>query len=99
MVCNGNASEFCGAGNRLNMYSYNGVTPSSTPPVSTNAPPAGFSYLGCYNDTVGDRSLGHQQFLSSYSAESCTAACHTAGYSLAGVRTLETQTSYTKILS
>ena len=44
MVCNGNSSEFCGGGNRLNVYDYmNEYTPSGTasptiPPTSATSP-------------------------------------------------------------
>lgn len=91
MICNGNQSEYCGGGNRLEMYVLNGSLPD--PPVTT--PPGGpvnldtvgnWSYAGCYTEATNGRALtglinpipGAQ-----VSIESCTTACQ--GYSYAGM--------------
>ncbi|KAH0543417.1 hypothetical protein FGG08_002275 [Glutinoglossum americanum] len=78
MPCNGNSSEYCGGPNRLDMYQFN-----KTAPVSA------WSLLGCYTDSVGARTLGTPMYLpgggASMTVELCTAACHAAGFVLAGV--------------
>ncbi|KAF2467278.1 putative glyoxal oxidase precursor [Lindgomyces ingoldianus] len=72
MVCNGNSSEFCGAGNRLNVY-------------TTRQAPDGWSSLGCYTDGVNGRTLTTREFPSGgLTTESCLAACKTAGFAYAG---------------
>jgi len=86
LPCKGNASELCGAGNRLDLYT-SGATP---PPPPTIVPSSGsWVSLGCYSDNVNGKALTFGTppvgGASNNSVESCTAACFTAGYSLAGV--------------
>lgn len=46
----------------------------------------GWSSLGCYNDTIGDRTLNHQiTGLTGVTVELCQSACKSAGYTLAGL--------------
>ncbi|ORY19791.1 hypothetical protein BCR34DRAFT_595240 [Clohesyomyces aquaticus] len=72
MVCNGNSTEYCGAGYRLNLYTKRDA-------------PNGWSSLGCYTDSVGARTLANQQFpAGGLTTESCLAACKTAGFAYAG---------------
>lgn len=88
MPCNGNASEFCGAGNRLDLYAFGDTIPSTKPASLAPPPPGGYKALGCYNDSAGTRTLSNTQYLNTpngMTIEVCTAACATAGYIFAGV--------------
>jgi hypothetical protein len=72
MPCNGNASEYCGGSNRLDVYQAGKVVSSSTTTskattttttsqvtttTSGAANPTGWSLLGCYTDSVAARTL------------------------------------------
>lgn len=86
MACNGNASEFCGAGNRLDLYASGSTTPSVRSSSNSPAPPPGWQPIGCYNDSVQSRTLSQGQYgLGAMTIELCTAACAKGGYSYAGV--------------
>ncbi|QIW95400.1 hypothetical protein AMS68_000918 [Peltaster fructicola] len=86
MVCSGNSTEFCGAGNRLNLYAAGKVVPGLKPASKVVAPPPGWFSTGCYNDTVGTRTLNTAQYgLGDLNVENCTAACFKNGFSLAGM--------------
>ncbi|KAI2623343.1 heme peroxidase [Hypoxylon sp. NC1633] len=57
MVCGGDATEYCGNGNRIELYS---TTASQPPPTATLAPkPTVSPYVrvGCYNEIPGGRAL------------------------------------------
>ena len=46
----------------------------------------GWFNVGCWNDTVGDRTLGQQQYgLGDLTIAKCTEACADNGYLLAGL--------------
>lgn len=82
----GNTTEYCGGSNRLNLYASGTTQPSVRPTSNAPPPPGGWFALGCYNDTVGTRSLSNTQYLQvPMTIEACTSACFTAGYSLAGL--------------
>ncbi|GIZ37716.1 hypothetical protein CKM354_000115300 [Cercospora kikuchii] len=88
MPCNGNSSEFCGAGNRLNLYS-SGNTAPSTKPVSKVPPkPVNWISRGCITDNVGGRTLPYGAEVAGGSRNmtnnNCVAACKEAGYTIAG---------------
>ena len=86
MVCNGNPSEFCGAGSRLDLYASGTTTPSVKSKAVSSPPPSGWQPIGCYNDSVGSRTLSQAQYgLGSMTIELCTAACAKGGYSYSGV--------------
>ncbi|EMC92658.1 hypothetical protein BAUCODRAFT_114446 [Baudoinia panamericana UAMH 10762] len=84
MLCAANSSEFCGAGNRLNLYAAGSAIPAVKPVSKTPPPPAGWASLGCFNDSVGARTLSNAQYLDSMTIEECTSACAKAGYTFAG---------------
>ncbi|KAA1470743.1 copper radical oxidase [Dentipellis sp. KUC8613] len=79
--CSGNATETCGAGGRLSLY-WSGAQP---PPPPIIAPSSGlWKSLGCFNDSA-DRALSVGMNVANNSVQTCTAACFTSGYPLAGV--------------
>jgi hypothetical protein len=86
MACTGNSSEACGGPNRLTLF-YSGVNTTVTGPVVNPGPP-GWKSLGCYNDTVGMRTLpvnpqtaGGQSVMT---IALCTSACQQGGYNISG---------------
>lgn len=84
--CNGNSSEFCGAGNRMNLYAFGSTTPSVKPTSFTPPPPGGWFARGCYNDSSAARTLSHTAYLQvPMTVEACTSACAKENYTLAGV--------------
>ena len=99
MACSGNASEYCGGSNRLNVYefgnSYTGTIPivGASTTASTTASTAAatssaldWSYLGCYTDAVHTRTLLNVQAANAaLTVEACIATCAQGGYTLAGV--------------
>ncbi|CAG8959276.1 hypothetical protein HYFRA_00013045 [Hymenoscyphus fraxineus] len=72
-TCAGDALEYCGAGNRLNVYIKNGTvpppsttapagpgtipTPPTTPPTQATGLPTGWQYDGCYTEGTTGRAL------------------------------------------
>ena len=50
MLCTGNSSEYCGAGNLLNMYTSGATTPNTTAPSAPEIVPSVGPWvsLGCY---------------------------------------------------
>lgn len=86
MPCNGNSSEFCGAGNRMNIYASGSTTPSTKPVTSPPAPPGGWFPRGCYNDSSATRTLSKTAYIQvPMTIEACTSACAKDNYTLAGV--------------
>jgi len=94
--CAGNSSEYCGAGNRLDVYVLSGTiptttasgTPSTTSSVTVSTGtgyPSGWGYYGCYVDGLNGRILNHQQADNNENTlQVCVAACAAAGYTIAG---------------
>ncbi|KAK4223829.1 WSC domain-containing protein [Podospora fimiseda] len=81
MPCSGDASEKCGAGNRLNVY----ADPALAVPVASNLPTVGeFSYKGCWTDDLADRTLTAVDFRDDeMTVEKCAERC--ASYNYFGV--------------
>ncbi|KAI0120698.1 copper radical oxidase [Xylariales sp. AK1849] len=81
MACAGDATQPCGASNRLSIF--NGPVSEPIPP----APIEGWAYEGCYSEGQG-RTLTYGATVpggsSAMTNELCTAACNSAGYPLAG---------------
>ena len=91
MTCDGDTSEYCGGPNRLNTYQYNATlasaspTPTPTGPITVEAG-VGFSYLGCYSDSVSSRALtglSNPGSASQNTVEQCAAEC--IGFAYFGV--------------
>jgi hypothetical protein len=92
----GDASEICGAGNRLSVYQLGAVAgvaaapndPISTPTPATPTPalPNGWSYEGCWVDGVDGRILSYQENNNqALTIESCVDLCLGLGYTIAGL--------------
>ncbi|KAJ7741005.1 WSC domain-containing protein, partial [Mycena metata] len=78
--CSGNSSEFCGAGNFINIYSNGAPLPVIPKTVGT------WQYEGCFADSTSSRVLPHQQTIAGgVTVESCTSACKANGFAVAGV--------------
>ncbi|KAF4635308.1 hypothetical protein G7Y89_g2796 [Cudoniella acicularis] len=101
MVCMGNQYEYCGNGNRLNIYIKNG-TATSTSSISTGTAtgstalasqtaattglPAGWKYAGCYTEGTTGRALQNgNPDSATNTVESCVNTCISQGYSVAGM--------------
>ncbi|KAJ7120963.1 glyoxal oxidase N-terminus-domain-containing protein [Mycena epipterygia] len=81
MPCAGEATQQCGAGNRLSIYS----TPQKTAPSGPTLP-TGWKYVACTNEPTGGRLLTGYSFTSaSLTVESCISTCQSRGFSYAGV--------------
>ncbi|KAF7352419.1 hypothetical protein MVEN_01206400 [Mycena venus] len=79
-ACSGNSTEFCGAGNFLDVY-WNG-TPLPIIPQEVGT----WEYAGCFSDSVTSRQLPNPQTISGgVTVESCTSACKAKGFSVAGL--------------
>ncbi|KAK1853428.1 copper radical oxidase [Colletotrichum chrysophilum] len=82
MVCSGDSTEYCGAGNRLTIFSNGGTSPA------VNPGPSGWTSLGCYTDS-STRTLSYRAGVSgggsAMSVLQCTTACTAAGFAFAGV--------------
>ncbi|KAF0320781.1 WSC domain-containing protein [Colletotrichum asianum] len=82
MVCSGDSTEYCGAGNRLTVFSNGGTSPA------VNPGPSGWTSLGCYTDS-GTRTLSYRAGVSgggsAMSVLQCTTACTAVGFAFAGV--------------
>ncbi|KAK5990459.1 WSC domain-containing protein [Cladobotryum mycophilum] len=92
MTCNGNSTEFCGGGGRLNLYSNGAVsTPSSTSgPAPTGICPTQpgtigqFQWYGCYTEGTNTRALNSKTYADDgMTLETCASFC--AGYTYFGV--------------
>ncbi|KAL0950804.1 hypothetical protein HGRIS_007569 [Hohenbuehelia grisea] len=80
MPCSGNGNQACGAGDRLNLFHNGGSAPKTAETVN------GFTYQGCFTDSVASRTLPTRLDLGSAATiEKCVSACGGAGFSFAGL--------------
>jgi hypothetical protein len=78
LACSGDATEICGAGNRMNLFK--SITQHTGP---SNPSIAGYTYASCHTDNVGDRVLDAKYlFDNSMTVETCATFC--AGYTYFG---------------
>ncbi|RFU73805.1 wsc domain-containing, partial [Trichoderma arundinaceum] len=94
MTCGGDNCDFCGAGNRLSVYSVNAPgsgtssVPASTTSSATQQPtgfPQGWQPYGCWVDGVNGRILNTQlPDDADLTLESCAQSCSSKGYTIAG---------------
>jgi len=90
ILCNGNASEYCGGTSRLNVYNFNGTfTPPTTPTTTTTVSPTAvptagaYVYYGCQTEGFNVRALGAKGTSSpTMTIETCEAFC--SGYDYFG---------------
>jgi hypothetical protein len=90
MVCGGDPTEFCGAGNRLELYSTTATRTSSSATAtatstSTATPTAtlavkptvgAYTFVGCQTEATGIRALSEKGYADdSMTLESCAAYC------------------------
>ncbi|KAJ4297155.1 hypothetical protein N0V88_004073 [Collariella sp. IMI 366227] len=96
MTCNGNSGEFCGGGNRLNVYNfeggYNPTATSSAGPGPTGEPAGpsqpevvdNYDWYGCRTEATAGRALAAATFASDdMTLEACRAYC--SAYTFFGV--------------
>ncbi|KAI9826107.1 MAG: hypothetical protein M1832_000556 [Thelocarpon impressellum] len=97
-TCPGNLNQFCGAGNRLELYQIDGTAPTPTPTATTTATtatgtgsatglPAGWAYAGCYSEGSTGRAITAYQAPdnAALTIESCVQTCVGLGYPVAGM--------------
>jgi hypothetical protein len=98
MLCTGNSSEYCGAGDLLDVYQSTATTTStSTTPSSTGGPVhvasvGAYTWAGCYTEATNGRALSATSDVNynTMTVEICAAFC--ASYTIFGVE-------YSKYLS
>jgi glucan 1,3-beta-glucosidase len=90
MTCDGNTAETSGGPDRLDLYSYSSggsatTSTAASSPTGTGNPLPGWTFLGCYTDSVSARTLPNAESVSGgVTNEGCQNACLAAGYSIAG---------------
>ena len=60
MGCAGNATEKCGAGNILSVYSNGPVTAGADPQIQKTGLPGNWKYIGCLSDSAQARAFPYQ---------------------------------------
>ncbi|KAL1842674.1 hypothetical protein VTK73DRAFT_3070 [Phialemonium thermophilum] len=79
MVCSGDATEYCGAGNRLELYSTTATqspTPTPTATLAVKPTVGAYSFVGCITEGVGIRALSEDSYAADdMTLESCAAFC------------------------
>ncbi|KAI8806737.1 WSC domain-containing protein [Cladochytrium replicatum] len=86
MPCAGEATQICGAGNALSVWSSAGEPVVQNPAPQTEGLPEGCVYVGCHQDSPEERALsfgiGYEGGLT---PAVCVEACLAAGYPFSGV--------------
>ncbi|KAF8525138.1 copper radical oxidase [Hysterangium stoloniferum] len=87
MLCGGNSSEACGAGNRLSVYSSTqDLILLPVPVVQKTNLPGNWQYIGCLAEPGAVRVFPYQLiFHTTNSAETCLSQCSAFGYPAAGM--------------
>ncbi|OAA45490.1 WSC domain containing protein [Metarhizium rileyi] len=83
MACGGDPSVFCGAGNRLELYSTTSapVTPTPTATLSHKPTISPYTMVGCWSEGTGARALGQAATSSDkMTNEACATFCKTYKY-------------------
>jgi len=87
MLCAGNTTEFCGAGNRLSVYQLGGAnaTTTTTPTAPPVTIPTGWASQGCWVDGKFGRILTNQiPDSSTNTIENCINTCAAGNYTISG---------------
>ncbi|KAJ7758795.1 copper radical oxidase [Mycena maculata] len=87
MGCGGNATEACGAGNRMSVYSTTkNVTILPVPVPQNSSIPGSWTYQGCLMEEVGGRAIPWQNiYPTNNSATTCLGQCAAFGYTVGGM--------------
>ena len=90
MRCSGDATQFCGAGDRLSVYSNStaNLTVYAVPTVQKTDLPENWAYVGCLHDDApgGVRALPYQLILqNNNTANNCISQCSAFGYPYGGL--------------
>ncbi|KAK3378435.1 hypothetical protein B0H63DRAFT_397603 [Podospora didyma] len=86
MVCSGNQYEYCGAGNRLELYSTTATRSTSSTPAPTGTlaikPTVGaYAFVGCQTEATTGRALSGLTYAAdAMTLESCAAFCSAYTY-------------------
>lgn len=81
MLCPGDQTSYCGAGNRLNMYYSSNSTKASTDPMNVNVT-GSYSFYSCYKDSP--RALSVSASSDSMSVDACQKLAAAGGYTWFG---------------
>ena len=86
MACAGNSSEFCGAGNRVSVYSNATLQAYQPPAVQKTGLPGSWTYQGCLYDDAVTRTFPYQiEFQNNNTATACLSLCSQYGYGAGGM--------------
>ncbi|KAJ7785161.1 galactose oxidase [Mycena maculata] len=86
MACGGNATQACGAGNRLSVYSTSKNITILPVPVPQNSSISSWSYQGCLAEAVNGRVFPWEiDNTNNNSAPACLDQCAAFGYTAAGM--------------
>lgn len=93
MVCSGNRTEYCGGPSRLSVWSIigSGASGSSSSATTASATPTptpsvnGASYIGCYSDNTGGRTLTSSTSDKNMTLELCAQTAQTANHKYFGL--------------
>ncbi|KAI0813023.1 copper radical oxidase [Xylaria sp. FL0064] len=84
--CTGDATQDCGAGNRLSIYSNDTLVVYKPPSALTEGLPDNWEYYGCVVDAIDNRTLPWMSIdEQNATIEACIAGCSRFGYSAGGV--------------
>ncbi|KAI1342660.1 heme peroxidase [Xylariaceae sp. FL0016] len=76
MVCSGNSLEYCGAGDRLEMYSTTASIPTPTGTLAAKPTVTPYTRVGCYTEIDGGRALTGAAYADdSMTLEMCASNC------------------------
>lgn len=82
MLCGGNGSDYCGADNRMELYSTSApVTPTPTATLSHKPTVAAYTFVGCWSEGQGARALEQKATITAaMTNEACAAFCQDYKY-------------------
>lgn len=87
MKCAGNATQKCGAGSRLSVWTNELYTPTRNPSTVKSDSGQSYQYVGCYTEGSGGRALSAASTAdgSKMTVEFCATFCSGKGYAFFGV--------------
>ncbi|CAJ2513244.1 Uu.00g013630.m01.CDS01 [Anthostomella pinea] len=86
MDCSGDASEFCGAGNRLSVYSNDTLVVFQPPTAQTADLPGSWEYYGCVVDNIDGNILPYMsEDIDNATISACIEGCSRFGYNAGGI--------------